>query len=216
MSNMIPFSFENHSVRAFNINGTPWVVGKDLCNILGYANHNDAMNRHCRGVVKRYPIVDSLGRNQEVRIINEPDTYRLITGSTLPDAERFETWVFEEVLPAIRQTGSYSLPSNPANTTLTVQMAQLCQSLDALRSEIKNINRPTTPTTAKKPISSRPYVQPIADYLAQRNGATVTVSEIKAALNLPIHNTAIGRILSGLGRTVHIANVNNHTTRLWN
>jgi hypothetical protein len=107
---LMPFSFESRQIRAFNIDGNPWFVGKDVCDILGYANHNDAMTRHCRGVVKRYPIVDRLGRTQEVRILNEPDVYRLVAGSTLPEAMRFEAWLFEEVLPEIRKTGSYALP----------------------------------------------------------------------------------------------------------
>ena len=113
MSSLIPFSFESHSVRAFNIDGNPWFVGKDVCDVLGYANATDAISQHCRGVAKYYPIVDRIGRNQEVRILNEPDTYRLITGSTLPEAERFEAWLFEDVLPSIRKTGSYQLSDTP-------------------------------------------------------------------------------------------------------
>ena len=66
------------------------------------------MKQHCRGVAKRYPIVDSLGRTQEARGLTEPDMYRLIAGSQLPAAQRFETWVFDEVLPSIRKTGGYT------------------------------------------------------------------------------------------------------------
>ncbi len=103
---LIPFSFESHEVRAFNIDGNPWFVGKDVCNVLGYANHNKALNDHCKGVTKRYPL-QTPGGVQEVRIINEPDLYRVIVGSNKPEAERFERWVFEDVLPTIRQTGGY-------------------------------------------------------------------------------------------------------------
>ncbi len=109
MSSLIPFSFESHSVRAFNIDGNPWFVGKDVCDVLGYANASDAINQHCKGVAKRYPL-QTTGGIQEVRILNEPDTYRLITGSTLPEAERFESWLFEDVLPSIRKTGGYQIP----------------------------------------------------------------------------------------------------------
>lgn len=80
MSSSIPFSFESHPIRAFNIDGNPWFVGKDICDALGYADTVDAIKQHCRGVAKYHPIVDRLGRTQKVRIINEPDTYRLITG----------------------------------------------------------------------------------------------------------------------------------------
>ena len=70
----------------------------------------NALKQHCKGVVKRHPIQDSLGRQQEVRLISEPDLFRLVVNSKLPSAERFEHWVFEEVLPSIRKTGRYAFP----------------------------------------------------------------------------------------------------------
>ena len=107
MSNIIPFSFEKLQVRVVTIDGEPWFVGKDVCDALGYKNATDAMNQHCRGVAKRYPISDSLGRLQETRVINEPDLMRLIVGSTLPAAQAFEKLVFETILPQVRKTGAY-------------------------------------------------------------------------------------------------------------
>lgn len=104
---IIPFGFESHSIRAMLMDGNPWFVAKDVAEALGYKDTVNAIKQHCRGVVFRHPIVDSLGRTQDVRIINEPDTYRLIVGSNLPEAERFERWLFEDVLPSIRRTGSY-------------------------------------------------------------------------------------------------------------
>lgn len=101
------FDFQGSEVRVININDEPWFVGKDVCERLGYVNATDAMNRHCRGVVKRYPIVDSLGRKQEARILPESDVMRLICGSTLPEAAAFEKLVFEEILPSIRKHGGY-------------------------------------------------------------------------------------------------------------
>ncbi len=79
-----------------------------IAKILGYANPHDAIKRHCKkdGVVKR-EVIDNLGRRQEKNFINEGNLYRLITHSKLPDAERFEKWVFDEVLPSIRKTGGY-------------------------------------------------------------------------------------------------------------
>ncbi len=94
-------------LRVISQDGEPWFVAKDVAQTLGYANTKDAIKRHCHGVVKRYPIVDSLGRTQQVRIITESDIYRLITHSKLPAAQKFETWVFKEVLPSIRETGGY-------------------------------------------------------------------------------------------------------------
>ena len=62
--------------------------------------------RHCKGVAFHYPL-ETAGGTQKARFITEPDVYRLITHSKLPNAQRFEAWVFEEVLPSIRRTGGY-------------------------------------------------------------------------------------------------------------
>lgn len=107
---LIPFTYTHNSVRLIEDEGRVLFCGKDVASILGYTNTTDALNRHCRGVVKHYPIVDSLGRSQSARFITEPDLYRLITHSKLPEAEKFERWVFEEVLPSIRARGGYLTP----------------------------------------------------------------------------------------------------------
>lgn len=91
-------------------------MGKDVCDVLGYKNATDAMNQHCKGVAKRYPLQTN-GGMQETRIINEPDMLRLIVGSQLPAAARFEAWVFEDVLPTIRKTGSYTVKRRKAEPT---------------------------------------------------------------------------------------------------
>lgn len=107
MHNITPFTNDKFRIRAITLDGQQWFVGKDIAEALGYINDTDALNRHCRGVVKRYPIPDSLDRLQDTRLISEPDLYRLIAGSNLPTAEKFERWVFEDVLPQIRKTGGY-------------------------------------------------------------------------------------------------------------
>ncbi|MFT8430738.1 phage antirepressor KilAC domain-containing protein [Acetobacter orientalis] len=103
---LIPFSFQGAEVRTIIVNGEPAFVGKDICDRLGYVNSADAMNKHCKGVAKRYPLQTS-GGVQEVRVLSEADVLRLIVRSKLPEAVEFERWVFEEVLPAIRKTGGY-------------------------------------------------------------------------------------------------------------
>lgn len=107
------FNFDGGSVRAVTIDGEPWLVGRDVADRLGYADPINAMKQHCRGVVKRHPILDTLGRTQEARILSEPDVLRLIMGSRMPSAARFERWVFEDVLPTIRRTGRYGAPVAP-------------------------------------------------------------------------------------------------------
>lgn len=94
------------------IDGKENFPANDVAKQLGYSNPSDAVNRHCRkdGVVF-HEVIDSLGRTQQKKFINEGNLYRLITNSKLPDAERFEVWVFDEVLPSIRKHGAYMNPS---------------------------------------------------------------------------------------------------------
>ncbi|MFS2007941.1 Bro-N domain-containing protein [Duganella sp. CT11-25] len=106
---LMPFRFEKYDVRVVHIDGEPHFAGKDICDALGYANATDAITRHCKGVAKRSPLQTS-GGVQELRVLAEADVLRLIVSSALPGAEAFERWVFEEVLPSIRRTGSYSVP----------------------------------------------------------------------------------------------------------
>lgn len=76
---------------------------------LGYAKPRNALAAHCKGALKRGAL--TAGGVQELTFIPEGDVYRLIVHSRLPGAERFEKWVFEEVLPAIRKTGGYMTSS---------------------------------------------------------------------------------------------------------
>lgn len=113
MSSIIPFEFEGHGVRAVEVDGEPWFVAKDVAGLLGYSNINDAVARHCKGVVKHDLPTES--GVQAFSIIPERDVYRLVMRSKLPAAERFEEWVVGEVLPSIRKTGSYGALSADLN-----------------------------------------------------------------------------------------------------
>lgn len=112
MNDIIAFTYENASIRTITAeDNTPLFCGKDVATALGYTNTQDALAHHCHGAVKHYPIVDSLGRTQEARFITEGDLYRLIFNSKLPTAEKFESWVVDEVLPSIRKHGMYATPA---------------------------------------------------------------------------------------------------------
>lgn len=112
MSDLSVFAFDSQAVRVVMVDGEPWFVGKDVAEVLGYTDTVNAIKQHCKGVVKRHPL-STPGGTQELRVISEPDMLRLIVGSKLPAAERFERWVFEEVLPSIRKTGAYVDPKAP-------------------------------------------------------------------------------------------------------
>lgn len=107
MSEMMKFTNEQFgTVRTIEEDGKILFCAKDVAMALGYKDTINAIKQHCRGVVKHH-LIDSLGRNQETNFIPEGDIYRLVIGSALPGAEKFETWIFDEVLPSIRKTGGY-------------------------------------------------------------------------------------------------------------
>lgn len=102
-----PFEFEGSQVRtAQDDNGNPLFCGNDVAQVLGYANPAKAVIDHCKGFLFWKPL-ETAGGIQQVRFISEGDMYRLITSSKLPAAERFEKWVYDEVLPSIRKHGAY-------------------------------------------------------------------------------------------------------------
>lgn len=101
--------FENPefgNVRTIETNdGKVMFCGRDVAIALGYAKPQNAIQAHCKGALKRGILTN--GGEQSMTFIPEGDVYRLITHSKLPNAERFEKWVFEEVLPSIRKHGAY-------------------------------------------------------------------------------------------------------------
>lgn len=133
-------------LRTVEVEGVVWFCGIDIAKALGYTNPRDAYKRHCKskGVVKRYTPTD--GGRQEMVYLDEGNVYRLITHSKLPSAERFESWVFDEVLPTIRRTGLYIGKSgnpNVALVTITPEMAEemLKKNIGNRKINQANVNR---------------------------------------------------------------------------
>lgn len=108
-------------IEILTLDNKEWFPAIKVAEILGYTNPRDAINRHTklRGVVN-HDVIDSLGRKQSKKFIDEGNLYRLITKSKLPQAEKFEEWVFDEVLPTLRKTGTYQ--SKPLTTSEQIQL----------------------------------------------------------------------------------------------
>ena len=92
-------------VRTVLVDNKPYFVANDVAKSLGYKRPADAITAHCKGSVKYRYLTE--GGEQELKIIPEGDVYRLVVKSKLPSAEKFESWVFDEVLPSIRKNGGY-------------------------------------------------------------------------------------------------------------
>lgn len=96
-------------LRITEIEGKVYYCGIDVAKALGYAKPNNAINQHCKGALKQGTPTN--GGMQEIVFIPEGDVYRLTARSKLPQAEKFESWVFDEVLPQIAHTGTYEVPN---------------------------------------------------------------------------------------------------------
>ncbi|GIQ61524.1 hypothetical protein PACILC2_00920 [Paenibacillus cisolokensis] len=185
------------NVRAVELNGKPYFVGVDVARALEYANPSKAVISHCRGITKlgiphrqenQHGFVgESI---QETNIIPEGDVYRLIVKAAdqsrnqeiRAKAEQFEHWIFEEVLPTIRKTGSYDMIPRTLPEALRLA-ADLAEKNEALRLE----------NAQKEIIISQ--LQPKARYVDQilKSKATVTITQI--AKDYGLTGTELNKIL---------------------
>ena len=103
--------FENPefgAIRTVELDGEPWLVGKDVATALGYSNTRDALDRHVDPEDKNTVVNPDGNRgNPNMTIINESGLYSLVLSSKLPTARKFRRWVTSEVLPSIRRSGGY-------------------------------------------------------------------------------------------------------------
>lgn len=111
--------------------GNTEFCARDAAVALGYLDPTNAVKLHCKGVAIYHPL-QTPGGTQNVRFITEPDLYRLIVGSKLPSAQKFEAWVFEEVLPSIRRRGGYMVAATDETPEQTMARALLIAN-DALK-----------------------------------------------------------------------------------
>jgi prophage antirepressor-like protein len=145
MNELQIFQFEEgREIRTVERNGEPWFVAKDVCDVLGIEQPTRSVENFPESEVLKVSSSevsnterDSRGGASTYLLVNEPGLYRLIFQSRKPEAERFKTWMFTEVLPAIRKTGGY-LPKRELDRLIE---AKLAGALEALRPP-----RPTGPS----------------------------------------------------------------------
>lgn len=95
------------SVRTVCIDGEPWLVGKDVADILEYRNGSRDINRHVDADDRRKIMIYDGNQRRETIVINESGLYSLVLSSKMLTAKKFKRWVTSEVLPTIRKTGGY-------------------------------------------------------------------------------------------------------------
>lgn len=121
-------------IRTITIDGEVWFVGKDVATTLGYNDTDKAVRTHVDSEDKLTRQFSGSGQNRDMTIINESGLYSLIFGSKLESAKRFKRWVTSEVLPSIRQSGSYGIPKDTDG-----KIALLAQGHSELRADINNV-----------------------------------------------------------------------------
>jgi prophage antirepressor-like protein len=157
-------------IRTVEIDGKPYFVANDVAKSLGYIETAKAIRTHCKGVSEMD--IPSNGGIQKMKVIPEGDIYRLITKSQLPSAEKFESWVFDEVLPTIRKHGMYATDELLDNPDLLIQVAT------ALKAEREKNKQLETEVKVKNQLIGE--LKPKADYVDRilQNSGLVTITQI--------------------------------------
>lgn len=158
-------------VRTVDIDNKIYFCGSDVAKALGYSRPADAITSHCKGVcVLPTP---SAGGVQKTKFISEGDVYRLIAHSKLPSAERFESWIFDEVLPTIHKTGSYIAAGSEKDNELKLLQATVTQLQNMLLAlSAKKIPNEKALNIWKKQIGT-PLIGKLQDNALQSTGEVI-------------------------------------------
>ena len=137
MSNLSVFNFQsNKPVRVELKNNEPYFCLPDVAEILEIKNSRAILSQQLKasGVAKIY--ISSGGQKRLVTFVDEPNLYRVIFRSNKPEAEQFQDWIFEEVLPSIRKTGSYIAKDNDTTVVYLpkIDMPKLAVNVDPNKS----------------------------------------------------------------------------------
>lgn len=146
MDELQVFNFKENEVRTLLVNDEPYFVGKDVALVLGYTNPSKALIDHVDEEDKlNNETLSSLGQRGGW-LINESGLYSLILSSKLPQAIEFKRWVTKEVLPSIRRTGGYKVPTNPMQALELMFEAQKQQEarIDKVDKRITDLENTTT------------------------------------------------------------------------
>ena len=136
MQELQTFNFEELPVRTLEVDGEPYFVGSDIAKILGYQKPQNAIATHVDLEDKTTTLIQGTGSNYKSNavIIKESGLYSLIFSSKLENAKRFKRWVTSEVLPTLRKTGTYQVPSDPMQA-----LRLMFEATEETKQEIKNV-----------------------------------------------------------------------------
>ncbi|TYC49645.1 phage antirepressor [Weissella muntiaci] len=107
MNSLQIFNFQQNTIRTVLIDGELYFVGKDVVESIGYANTTDALRVHVKEKYKRGSRITTPSGKQEMVVISQSGVFQLLGESHLPLADKFQDWLYEEVLPSINKHGAY-------------------------------------------------------------------------------------------------------------
>lgn len=192
-------SEEFGQVRTTELNEKTYFFAHDVARALGYTNPSKAITDHCKNSIMGRGN-DSLGRQQVFKLIPEGDVYRLISKSNLPSAEKFERWVFDEVLPSIRRHGLYAMDELINNPDLAIK------ALTALKEEREKNARLTAEYEELKPKAD------ILDAITESNDS-ISVGDMAKLLKQNGVETGQNRFFKWLRANGYIMGENTPTQR---
>lgn len=184
------------NIRTTVVNDEPWFAGKDVAEALGYSDPLKAIRVHVDEDDKGVDEMATPGGNQSVIIINESGVYALVFGSKLPSAKKFKHWVTSEVLPTIRKTRSYQIPTDPMSALKLMFEVQQTdnQRINDLEGRVSNLaeNAPLTPS----------------EYGYLNNLIASRVREVKQVHQMNLNKRQNSYLYKAIGRDVkQVANV---------
>lgn len=146
MNELQVFNFNSNEVRTLLINNEPYFVGKDVADVLGYERSDNAIRSHVDDDDKLMHQISASGQRRNMTLINESGLYSLILSSKLPQAKEFKRWVTSEVLPSIRKTGGYKVPSSPMEALQLMFDVQKehQEKIENVDQRVTNLERTTT------------------------------------------------------------------------
>ncbi|MEK4185619.1 BRO family protein [Paenibacillus sp. FSL L8-0494] len=173
MNQLQQFMYGHQEMRTLNIEGEPWFVAKDVCEVLEIANPTQAINR--LDTDERAML--NIGRQGEANVVNEYGLYSLILGSRKPEAKQFKRWITHDVIPSIRKTGGYMIPQTMPET-LRLLAAEI-EKNQAIEAE----NKQLAIEAAEKDKKLKDQATPVAIYnLAISAHNTMSMQEVAKSL----------------------------------
>ena len=194
MSNVIPFDFDDDTVRVVMIDTIPWWVANDIAKVLGYRAASD-MVRNLDEDEKGTHIVSTPGGDQTLTVISESGLFAAILKSRREEAQRFRRWVTGDVLPALRRSGKYELPqaAPPAEPIAAYDTAMLSASVATVRTAMRLFGNESArriwvklglpaPVAHSKHGDSDELARQVNAYIADKDG--VTIEEVGTEIGL--------------------------------